>query len=72
GGGGKITAPMQGTITRVMVAVGDAVELGQPVFVLEAMKMESNVNAEVAGTVAQVRVGPGETVSAGDVVAVIE
>ncbi|MDQ3678997.1 MAG: carbamoyl phosphate synthase [Actinomycetota bacterium] len=72
GGGGKVTAPMQGTITRVLVAVGDAVELGQPVCVLEAMKMESNVNADVAGTVAQVRVGPGETVSAGDVVAVIE
>ncbi len=63
---------MQGTVVKVLVAEGDAVELGQPVCVLEAMKMESNVNAEVAGTVTQLRVSPGETLSAGDVVAVIE
>ncbi len=75
GGGAKpgtITVPMQGTIVKVLVAPGDAVELGQPVCVLEAMKMESNVNADRAGTVAHVRVGPGDTVSAGDVVVVIE
>ena len=52
--------------------MGDTVELGQPVCALEAMKMESNVNADKAGTVAEVRVSPGDTVSAGDVVAVVE
>ncbi len=71
-GAGTVVAPMQGTVVKVLVAEGDAVELGQPVCVLEAMKMESNVNAEVAGTVTQLRVSPGETLSAGDVVAVIE
>ncbi len=54
------------------MAVGDTVELGQPVCVLEAMKMESNVSADTAGTVVEVRARPGDTVSAGDVVAVIE
>ncbi len=71
-GAGTVVAPMQGTVVKVLVAEGDAVELGQPVCVLEAMKMESNVNAQVAGTVTQLRVGPGETVGAGDVLAVIE
>jgi acetyl-CoA/propionyl-CoA carboxylase biotin carboxyl carrier protein len=71
-GAGTVVAPMQGTVVRVLVAEGDTVEMGQPVCVLEAMKMESNVNAEAAGTVTQLRVSPGETVGAGDVVAVIE
>jgi biotin carboxyl carrier protein len=57
---------------KVMVARGDAIEVGQPVAVLEAMKMENNVNAEKAGTVAEIRVKAGDTVSAGDVVAVVE
>ncbi len=71
-GAGEVTVAMQGTIVRVLVGVGDTVELGQPVCVLEAMKMESNVNADKAGAVAEVRVSPGDTVSAGDVVAVVE
>jgi biotin carboxyl carrier protein len=54
------------------VAVGDTVEVGQTVCVLEAMKMENNVNAEKAGTVKEVRVHAGESVGPGDVIAVIE
>ncbi|HZQ26824.1 MAG TPA: acetyl-CoA carboxylase biotin carboxylase subunit [Acidimicrobiales bacterium] len=71
-GSGSVTVPMQGTIVKVLVAAGDAVEVGQPVCVLEAMKMENNVTAEKAGTVAEIKVKPGDTVGAGDVVAVIE
>jgi acetyl-CoA/propionyl-CoA carboxylase biotin carboxyl carrier protein len=71
-GAGQVTVPMQGTIVKVMVAHGDTIEIGQPVAVLEAMKMENNVNAEKAGTVAEIRVTAGDTVSAGDVIAVIE
>jgi len=71
-GAGQVTVPMQGTIVKVLVAQGDAVEAGQAVCVLEAMKMENNVNAEKAGTVAEIRVKAGDTVSAGDVVAVID
>jgi len=72
GGSGTVAVPMQGTIVKVLVAVGDEVEAGQTVCVLEAMKMENNVNAEKAGTVKEVRVAPGESVGPGDVIAVIE
>ena len=75
GGGaasGEVAAPMQGTIIKVLVAVGDAVEAGQAVCVLEAMKMENNVTADKAGTVKEVRVAPGDTVGSGDIVVVIE
>ncbi len=62
---------MQGTIVKVLVSEGDVVEVGQTVCVLEAMKMENNVNAEKAGTVKEVKVVVGDSVGPGDVVAVI-
>jgi acetyl-CoA/propionyl-CoA/long-chain acyl-CoA carboxylase, biotin carboxylase, biotin carboxyl carrier protein len=71
-GAGTVTVPMQGTIVKVLVAVGDTVEAGQPVCVLEAMKMENNINAETSGTITEVRVAPGDSVGSGDVVAVID
>jgi acetyl-CoA/propionyl-CoA carboxylase biotin carboxyl carrier protein len=71
-GAGSITVPMQGTIVKVLVAEGDAVEVGQPVCVLEAMKMENNINAERSGTVKAVKVEAGQSVGAGDVVVVVE
>jgi acetyl-CoA/propionyl-CoA carboxylase biotin carboxyl carrier protein len=70
-GSGSITVPMQGTIVKVLVAVGDQVEAGQAVCVLEAMKMENHINAETSGEVKEVRVEPGQSVGAGDVVVVI-
>jgi acetyl-CoA/propionyl-CoA carboxylase, biotin carboxylase, biotin carboxyl carrier protein len=70
-GTGAIAVPMQGTIVRVEVAVGDTVAAGQVVCVLEAMKMENNVAADVAGTVAEVKVEAGQAVSSGDVAVVI-
>ena len=63
---------MQGTIVKVLVAEGDAVEVGQAVLVLEAMKMENHISAEKAGTVTEVRVAAGDTVGTGDVLVVIE
>ncbi len=71
-GSGQVTVPMQGTIIKVLVELGQTVEVGQPVVVLEAMKMENQITADKAGTVKDVKVGPGDTVGAGDVVAVIE
>jgi acetyl-CoA/propionyl-CoA carboxylase biotin carboxyl carrier protein len=71
-GAGSITVPMQGTIVKVLVAEGETVEVGQPVCVLEAMKMENNINAERSGTVKSVKVEPGQSVGAGDVVVVVE
>ncbi|MCU4185712.1 carbamoyl phosphate synthase [Acidiferrimicrobium sp. IK] len=70
-GSGQIAVPMQGTIVKVLVAVGDTVDVGQPVTVLEAMKMENNITSDVAGTVKEIKVGPGDSVGAGDVVVVI-
>jgi acetyl-CoA/propionyl-CoA carboxylase biotin carboxyl carrier protein len=70
-GGGNVTVPMQGTIVKVLVSVGDQVEAGQAVTVLEAMKMENNIAAETSGTVKEVRVKPGDAVGAGDTVVVI-
>ncbi len=71
-GSGNVTVPMQGTIVKVLVAVGDAVEIGTPVCVLEAMKMENNIPAEKSGTIAEVRVTAGQSVGTGDIVATIE
>jgi acetyl-CoA/propionyl-CoA carboxylase, biotin carboxylase, biotin carboxyl carrier protein len=71
-GSGTVAVPMQGTIVKLLVAVGDSVEIGQTVCVLEAMKMENAVAAEKAGTVTEVRVAAGDSVGPGDVIAVIE
>ena len=70
-GTGAIAAPMQGTIVKVDVAVGDTVAAGQVVCVLEAMKMENNVAADIAGTVAEVKVEAGQPVGSGDIIVVI-
>jgi acetyl-CoA/propionyl-CoA carboxylase biotin carboxyl carrier protein len=70
-GDGRVAVPMQGTIVKVLVAVGDTVGAGDAVCVLEAMKMENNVAADVAGTVAEVNVAVGDSVGSGDVVVVI-
>jgi acetyl-CoA/propionyl-CoA carboxylase biotin carboxyl carrier protein len=71
-GSGQVTVPMQGTIVKVLVSVGDVVEVGQAICLLEAMKMENAVAAEKDGVVKEVRVSAGDPVGAGDVVAVIE
>ena len=71
-GSGSIEAPMQGTIVKVLVEVGDEVAAGTGVVVLEAMKMENQINADAAGTVKQVKVAAGDTVGGGDVLVVIE
>ena len=70
-GSGQVTVPMQGTIVKVLVEVGQKVEVNQAVVVLEAMKMENQINADRAGTVTEIKVEPGQTVGGGDVVVVI-
>jgi acetyl-CoA/propionyl-CoA carboxylase, biotin carboxylase, biotin carboxyl carrier protein len=71
-GDGTVSAPMQGTIVELLVGVGDTVDAGQAILVLEAMKMENHIIAENAGTVTEIRVSPGDGVGTGDVLAVIE
>ncbi len=70
-GTGAIAVPMQGTIVKVDVAVGDQVTAGQVVCVLEAMKMENNVASDVTGVVAEIKVEAGQAVGAGDIAVVI-
>ena len=71
-GGTKVTAPMPGTILGVSVKEGEAVKAGQTIFVLEAMKMESDVVAPVDGTVRGIAVAKGASVSAGDVLCSVQ
>ncbi len=71
-GSGKIAVPMQGTIVKINVEVGQSVAAGDAVVVLEAMKMENNVAADIDGTVTAVNVEAGQSVAAGEVVVVIE
>ena len=71
-GSGTVTAPMQGTIVKVLVEVGAAVEVGQALLVLEAMKMENHINSEIAGTVREIRAAAGDSVGTGDILAVVE
>ncbi|MFZ9985079.1 MAG: acetyl/propionyl/methylcrotonyl-CoA carboxylase subunit alpha [Ilumatobacteraceae bacterium] len=72
GGSGEVAAPMQGTIVKVNVEVGQTVAVGDSVVVLEAMKMENQIAADKAGKVAKVNVKQGDTVGSGDVLVVIE
>jgi acetyl-CoA/propionyl-CoA carboxylase biotin carboxyl carrier protein len=72
GGNGTVSAPMQGTIVKVLVSAGETVEPGQALLVLEAMKMENQISSERGGTVAEVRVSAGESVGTGDVLVIIE
>ena len=71
-GRAQIKAPMPGKVVRVLVEVGQVVEAGQGVVVVEAMKMQNELKSPKAGAVAELRAETGATVNAGDVLAVIE
>ena len=67
-----VVAEMVANVWKVVVAAGDAVQEGDPLVILESMKMEIPVESPVAGTVAEVRVAEGSVVQEGDVIAVVE
>ena len=69
---GVIAAPMQGTIVKVHVKAGGSVKAGDPICVLEAMKMENEVVSPDGGEVVDLRVQPGDTVTAGQVIAIVK
>ena len=70
-GGTKVATPLPGTILDVFVNVGDQVKAGQRVVLLEAMKMENNIEADTDGTVTSVNVRKGDSVLEGDTLIVI-
>ena len=70
--GNAIKTPLPGVIIDVKVNVGDTVTKGQTVVVLEAMKMENNINADRDGKVAAIQVAKGDTVADGAVLIVLE
>lgn len=70
--GAKVTCPLPGTVISINVKEGDTVAAGQTLLVLEAMKMENNIDAERGGVVKQILVAAGATVMEGDVLIVIE
>jgi biotin carboxyl carrier protein len=63
---------MPGKVIAVLVAEGDAVERGQGLVIVEAMKMENEVRSPIAGAVKEIRVKPGDTVEGGAVLLLVE
>lgn len=71
GEGEVVTAPMPGTVTKILVKDGDAVTENQPLMILEAMKMENEIVAPSDGTVAGIKVAVGDSVEAGATLATL-
>ena len=68
----NVTAPMPGRVVRVLVSEGDAVEAGQGLAVVEAMKMQNEMKAPKAGRIVSLPVREGATVGAGEILAAVE
>ena len=60
--GSSVNAPMPGLILKILVKVGDTVTAGQKVAIMEAMKMENDINTQVAGTVSAININEGDNV----------
>ncbi len=67
----NVVAPMPGRVVRVLARAGDAVEAGQGIVVVEAMKMQNEVRSPKAGTVERLLVKEGQAMNAGDTIAVV-
>jgi glutaconyl-CoA/methylmalonyl-CoA decarboxylase subunit gamma len=70
-GTGNIKSPLPGVILEIYVREGDTVKIGQKLLMLEAMKMENNINADKEGRVTSIKVGKGDSVMEGDILIVI-
>ncbi|MBQ3700398.1 MAG: acetyl-CoA carboxylase biotin carboxyl carrier protein subunit [Prevotella sp.] len=71
GAGNPVKAPLPGTITTINVKVGDTIAVGDVVVILEAMKMQNNIESEYAGTVTAINVNPGDSVMEGAILLTI-
>jgi len=67
-----VSVPMPGKIIAVLAAVGDAVEKGQGLVIVEAMKMENEVRSPISGEVKEIKVKPGDTVEGGALLVIVE
>ena len=67
----ELTAPINGKVWKIMVSVGDKVELDDELVILEAMKMETPIYSDDSGIVSEIRVKEGDAVNEGDVLLVI-
>lgn len=67
----ELIAPLAGNVWKVLVAVGDKVEMDDEVIILEALKMETPIYCDDAGTITELKVKEGDAVNEGDVLAVI-
>ncbi|HEX9786931.1 MAG TPA: biotin/lipoyl-containing protein [Candidatus Binatia bacterium] len=68
----SVSVPMPGKIIAVLVSEGDAVDKGQGLVIVEAMKMENEVRSPIAGVVKEIKVKPGDTVEGGAVLLIVE
>ncbi|HNW99248.1 MAG TPA: biotin/lipoyl-binding protein [Bacteroidales bacterium] len=71
-GGGTIKAPLPGVILSIHVNVGDSIKIGQKLIILEAMKMENNINSDKEGTVKAIKISKGDSVMEGDTLIIID
>ena len=69
--GKPVVAPLPGTINEIKVKVGDKVNIGDTVVILEAMKMQNNIEAETSGTITSINVNKGDAVMEGDTLVTI-
>ena len=67
----QVTAPMPGKVVRILVKLGDAVEAGQGLLVVEAMKMQNEIRAPKTGKIEGLLVAEGQAVNAGEVLAIV-
>jgi|Deesub1362A_J573_1020465.scaffolds.fasta_scaffold00212_50 oxaloacetate decarboxylase alpha subunit len=69
---GAVTAMLPGVVLKILVSLGDTVKAGQPIMVLEAMKMENEIVSPVDGVVQEIMVKEGDKVETGDLLAVVQ
>ena len=72
GVGKPVVAPLPGTINEIKVKVGDKVNAGDTIVILEAMKMQNNIEAETSGTITSINVNKGDAVMEGDTLVTIK
>ncbi|MCK4507535.1 MAG: acetyl-CoA carboxylase biotin carboxyl carrier protein subunit [Desulfuromonadales bacterium] len=66
----ELTAPIAGNVWKILVAVGDKVEMDDEVIILEALKMETPIYCEESGTIAEIKIKEGDAVNEGDVLVI--